>query len=317
VGDGLPVAVMGVINVSPESFHAGSVRHGHDVLATAQAMVDAGAALIDVGARSTAPYLPTEITDAEETARLLPAVALLAAKLAVPVSADTCRPQPARASLEAGARVINDVSTLRDPAVARLVASHSASLVLMAAPQVGEGHRVGAAGVRRPQARGADPLARRLRSAAPAEVGRGMGRRTPATPPRRPSPAPVVTIRKILAEGLRRARAAGIPQPRIVVDPGIGFFRAERLAWDEWDASVLAGLASLRSLARPICVGVSRKSFIGAILDQPETSGRLSGSLAATAIAVLNGAAVIRTHDVQETRDAVRVAERIRQVGAR
>ena len=317
MGDGLPVAVMGVINVSPESFHAGSVRRLDDVLATAQAMVDTGAALIDVGARSTAPYLPTEITESEETARLVAAVELLAAKLAVPVSADTARPGPARAALEAGARVINDVSTLRDPAVARLVASHAASLILMAAPSVGEGHRGGAAGVRRPRARGADPLARRLRSAAPAKVGRETGRRTPAAPPRRPSPAPVVTIRKILADGMRRARAAGIPQPRIVVDPGIGFFRGERLTWDEWDARLLSGLASLRSLARPICVGVSRKSFIGAILERPETSERLAGSLAATAIAVLNGAAVIRTHDVLATRDAVRVAERIRRVGAR
>jgi len=146
VGDGLPVAVMGVINVSPESFHAGSVRRLDDVLATAQAMVDAGAALIDVGARSTAPYLPTEITESEETARLVPAVALLAAKLSVPVSADTARPAPARAALEAGARVINDVSTLRDPAVARLVASHAASLILMAARPVGAGRRAGARG---------------------------------------------------------------------------------------------------------------------------------------------------------------------------
>ena len=133
MGDGLPVAVMGVINVSPESFHAGSVHREADVLATALAMVEAGASLIDVGARSTAPYLATEITPGEETARLVRAIERLAAKLPVPVSADTCRPEPARAALEAGARVINDVSALSDPAVARLVASHSASLLLMAA----------------------------------------------------------------------------------------------------------------------------------------------------------------------------------------
>src|SRR6266403_607718 len=146
VGGGLPVAIMGVINVSPESFHAGSVRRDDDVLATALAMVDAGASLIDVGARSTAPYLPTEITAAEETARLVRAIERLAAKLPVPISADTCRPEPARAALEAGARVINDVSTLRDPGIARLVASHSASLVLMASAAVGAGGRGGAAG---------------------------------------------------------------------------------------------------------------------------------------------------------------------------
>jgi dihydropteroate synthase len=127
----------------------------------------------------------------------------------------------------------------------------------------------------------------------------------------------VVIIRKILLEGLRRARGAGIPQRRIVVDPGIGFFRHVDVPWHEWDARVLAGLASLRSLGRPVCVAVSRKSFIGAILDRPDTGERLAGSLAATAIAVVNGAAMIRTHDVAETRDAARVAERLRREAGR
>lgn len=136
VGDAFPVAVMGVINVSPESFHAGSVRTDADVLPTALAMVDAGATLIDVGARSTAPYLPTGISASEEAARLARAVERLAAKLPVPISADTCRTEPARVALEAGARVVNDVSALRDPALARLVATHSAGLVLMAAPRL-------------------------------------------------------------------------------------------------------------------------------------------------------------------------------------
>ena len=89
------------------------------------------------------------------------------------------------------------------------------------------------------------------------------------------------------------------------------------MAWDEWDARVLGALASLRSLGRPVCVGVSRKSFIGEILGRPDTSERLAGSLAATAVAVMNGASIIRTHDVAETRDAVRVAERLRAVSGR
>jgi dihydropteroate synthase len=127
----------------------------------------------------------------------------------------------------------------------------------------------------------------------------------------------VAIIRKIIAEGLRRARAAGIPRRRIVVDPGIGFFRDTGMPWDQWDAAVLVGLGSLRSLGRPLCVGVSRKSFIGKILDLRDTDDRLAGSLAATAIAVVNGAAVIRTHDVAETRDAVRVAERLRREASR
>jgi len=289
VGEAFPVAIMGVINVSPESFHAGSVRQGADVLPAALAMVEAGAVLIDVGARSTAPYLMTEITPAEEAARLGRAVERLAAKLPVPISADTCRAEPARVALEAGARIVNDVSALRDPGVARLVATHSAGLILMATASVGDGRAAAREG-RRPQ---------------------GRNRRPPRVA-RHPSPAPAVIIRKILAAGLARARAAGIPQRRIVVDPGIGFFRDVDMAWHEWDARVLVALASLRSLGRPVCVGVSRKSFIGKILDQPDTADRLAGSLAATAIAVANGASVIRTHDVAETRDAVRVAERLR-----
>ena len=97
------------------------------------------------------------------------------------------------------------------------------------------------------------------------------------------------------------------------MDPGIGFFRDEAIPWHEWDVRVLAELEALRGLGRPLCVGVSRKSFIGAIVGRADTGDRLAGSLAATAIAVVNGAALIRTHDVAETRDAVRVAERVRR----
>jgi dihydropteroate synthase len=279
VGSGSPVAVMGVINVSPESFHAGSVyRDDEAVLRAGLAMVEAGAALVDVGARSTAPYGFTALDEAEETARLAHAVALLVAKLPVPISADTPRAAPARAALEAGARVINDVSCLADPTLGRIVATHGASLVLMAAPVTG-----------------------------PSGVG-ARGRR-PAGSRR----SPVALVRTLLAAGLRRARAAGIPARRVVVDPGIGFFRDESVAWPEWDLRVLAGLPALRALGRPLAVGVSRKSFLGAVLDRPDTADRLAGSLAATAIAVAHGAALIRTHDVAETRDAVRVAQRLRE----
>jgi dihydropteroate synthase len=310
IGDGLPVVVMGVVNVSPESFHAGSVYQGEEaIVRAALGMVEAGAALIDVGARSTAPYLATEIDEATETARLGRAVELLAGKLPVPISADTARPEPARAALDAGARVLNDVSTLRDPVLARLIAARGASLILMAHPS---GERGGAVRARRPRAlrhrtvrddhttRGA-----RLRRS-------GTGRRALTAPPR--SPSPVGILKEILKDGLKRAGVAGIRAGRIVVDPGVGFFRDEGMAWHEWDVEVLAGLRGLRELGRPICVGISRKSFLGAIVERRETGERLAGSLAATAIAVVNGAAIIRTHDVAETRDAVRVAERVRAV---
>lgn len=269
LGPGLPVAVMGALNVSPGSFHAGSVHtQGADLLAAALAMVDTGASLIDVGARSTAPYGASTVDEAEERERLARAVEALAARVPVPISADTARPGPARAALDAGARIINDVSGLRDPAVAALVRERGAGAILMAFPKD-----------------------------MPSKLG------------------PVESVKGLLKEALERARIAGIPDEHIVVDPGIGFFRREAIAWDEWDAAVLAGLGELEALGRPLCLGVSRKSFVGAITGRPRTEDRLAGSLAATAVAVWNGATLIRAHDVAETLDAVRVVERIRRAG--
>jgi dihydropteroate synthase len=125
--------------------------------------------------------------------------------------------------------------------------------------------------------------------------------------------APVDAVAHLLSESLALAAAAGIPADAIVVDPGIGFFRRAGLPWHEWDCAVLARLERLRALGRPICVGLSRKSFIGALTGEPDPAGRLPGSLAATALAVLGGAAVIRTHDVAETRQAVQVAQAVRR----
>ena len=325
---------MGVLNVSPESFHAGSVHTAGDaLLGAALTMVEAGAALIDVGARSTAPYRETDISDADERARLARAVEVLASKLPVPISADTARPGPARAALDAGARVINDVSGLRDPDVARLVAERGVGVILMASPLGAEAGLVGGAGR---GARGVETTTRHA-SAAPLRLGSirarsvrrrsaGTGRFDPSrTPPHAsdepglgagPIPengGPVEIVMALLALGLERARAAGISDERIVVDPGIGFFRNEGMPWDAWDARVLAGLGALGALGRPLCIGVSRKSFLGAITGRQATDERLAGSLAATALAVWNGAALIRTHDVAETLDAVRVAERVRE----
>jgi len=270
LGRGLPVAVMGALNVSPESFHPGSVHtESSDLIDAARAMVDAGAALIDVGARSTAPYGTATVGDEEERERLASAVEALAAKIPVPISADTTRPGPARAALDAGAQIINDVSGLRHPEVSALIRERDAGAILMAFP-----------------------------GRAPSGL------------------SAIGSVKALLEESLGRAREAGIPDERVVLDPGIGFFRGERMSWDEWDASVLAGLGELDSLGRPLCVGVSRKSFLGAIIGRPRTEDRLAGSLAATAVAVWNGASLVRTHDVIETLDAVRVAERIRRAGS-
>jgi dihydropteroate synthase len=237
------------------------------LLQAGEAMARAGAAWLDVGAMSTAPYLEARIPEAQEADRLHWAVGLLTTKLDLPVSADVSRVGPARAALEAGARVINDVTGLvGDPALARLTAESGAALVVMAAPATGV-----------------------------------------------PVGDPVITVRVALERSLAIARAAGIPDGRILVDPGIGFFRGDGVVWPEWDCRVLAGLPALRAFGRPLFVGVSRKSFIGAVAGVADPAARLPGSLAAAAAAVLGGAHVIRAHDVAETVQAVRVAQAIRR----
>jgi dihydropteroate synthase len=127
-----------------------------------------------------------------------------------------------------------------------------------------------------------------------------------------PPGEPVEVAAALLEESLGIARAAGVPREAIAIDPGIGFFRDRDMPWHAWDCAVLAGLDRLRALGHPICVGVSRKSFIGALADERDAGGRLPGSLAATAVAVMSGAHLIRTHDVAETVQAIRVAEAVR-----
>lgn len=129
--------------------------------------------------------------------------------------------------------------------------------------------------------------------------------------------APVTMVMSLLQRCSRRARAAGIDRERIVLDPGIGFFRRAAVPWHEFDCVLLGQLARLRQLRRPLLVGVSRKSFIGRLAGRADPKDRLYGSLAATAIAVYNGAALIRTHDVAATRDAVRIAAAVREAGDR
>lgn len=266
VGDGVPVRVMAVLNVSPESFYQGSVHVGPErLIEVTRAMVDAGANIIDIGAMSTAPYLKTHVAEEEEAARLSQAINMIAGQVNVPISADTKRAQPARAALAAGARIINDVGGLKhDPEMAEVIAHSGAGVIVMASeitPQAG---------------------------------------------------TPITRIRATLKESLQIAAQVGIPRDQIVLDPGIGFFRQPGIPWDEWDCIVLRELSSLRSLGFPLLVGASRKSFIGKILHQPNVADRLIGSLACAAIAVYNGAHIIRAHDVKETVEVVRMVERLR-----
>lgn len=265
-GPAHPVRIAGVINVGPGSFYRGSVINERTVIQRrAWELVSEGADFIDVGARSTAPYLADKTTLDEETELLGAAVEAIHDAVDLPISADTPRLAPLIAAVDAGAVILNDVLGLRDPAVAAFAAERGLDVILMAHP-------------------GDAP----------------------------PPPEPLATVRRELAQALERAWTAAIPEDRIVLDPGIGFFRPADFRWYEWDLEVLRELRRLEDLGRPLLVGLSRKSFIGAILDLPDPADRLPASLGATAIAVLNGASIIRTHDVAATRQAIVIAERLR-----
>ena len=270
VGDGCRVRVVGVINVSPESFYAGSVARTYGALRTlAVRMVEEGAAILDVGAMSTAPYIEGRIDVEEETRRMCAAIRTLRSVVHVPISADTQRARVAAAALAVGADIINDVSGLSaDPAMGA-VARSAQGLILMASEA-----------------------------------------KASSAPPMR-------MIAARLRQCLERARRADIAAARIVLDPGIGFFRRAAVPWHRLDCLVLSQLGRLRRLGRPLIVGVSRKSFVGKLTGRTDVGARLYGSLAAAAIAVYNGAALIRTHDVAATVDVVRVAEAMRAAATR
>jgi dihydropteroate synthase len=265
IGDGQPVRLVGVINVSPESFYGGSVAtDAAALIEKARVMVSDGADILDVGAMSTAPYLRTQISEAEEISRMSAAIVALRSAVDVPLSVDTQRAAVAAAGLNAGATILNDVSGLSADTEMAGVARRAQGVILMA-----------------------------------------PGNRSTRQPP-------LQMIQHQFREILARADLAGIPTEQIVLDPGIGFHRGSELTWDDIDREIINGFNQLRGFGRPLLVGISRKSFVGKWTGKSDAADRLFGSLSATAIAVYNGAALIRTHDVAATCDAVRVSERLR-----
>ena len=270
IGDSKPVLVMGVVNLTKNSFYGGSVRTGTSEIASiAESMKKEGASIIDVGARSTAPYRKYDIPEHTESKLLAEAIRLISSKVSLPISADTTRYLPAKAALEEGASILNDVYGLTQKdsnKLARLAASKECSLLLAA-------HE---SRVHRPH-------------------------------------DPIVRIKDCLEKSIELAESEGVERDQITIDPGIGFFSDPNLSNVEWNCNAIARLEELRTFERPICVGVSRKRFIGSLTGDKPTDLRLHGSLAATAISVYNGAHVIRTHDVSATLEAVRVAEGTRK----
>jgi len=256
--------VMGVVNVTPDSFSdGGRWLEPEAALAHARRLRDEGADVLDVGAESTRPGAAPVPADAQWR-RLAPVIAPLAAEGAC-VSVDTASAEVAGRALEAGAKIVNDVSALGDPAMAAVVAAHDAGLVLM--------HMRG----------------------------------TPATMQDDPAYADVAReVRATLASRLEAARSAGIDPEHIALDPGIGFGKTVR-----HNLELVARLGVLADLGRPVLVGVSRKRFLGELSGRP-VDGRLEAGLAAAAVAVYEGARIVRTHDVAATVPALRIAVELR-----
>jgi len=259
-------AIMGVLNVTPDSFYDGGRREdAHQAIADGVVMAAMGADLIDIGGESTRPGAAA-VSEAEELARVLPVIRGLRKEVALPISIDTYKSAVARAALDAGADIVNDISALRfDPAMVALVAQEKVPVILM--------HMQG----------------------------------TPRTMQASPQYAAVVReVRDFLAAQLYDAMDAGIAPEAIVLDPGIGFGKTL-----DHNLQLLRGLPVLAALGQPLLVGVSRKTFIGKILNL-EPDQRLEGSLAAAVAAALAGANLLRVHDVGETRRALRVADALR-----
>jgi dihydropteroate synthase len=268
----LPLAhpcVMGVLNVTPDSFSdGGRFLDAAAAVDNAVRMVGEGAAIIDIGGESTRPgaaSVPVE----EELRRVIPVIERLRPRIAVPISIDTRRPAVMRAALSAGADIVNDVNALREPQALHAVANTDAAVCLV--------HMQG----------------------------------DPQSMQQAPNYYDVVTeVRDFLADRVAACRAAGIAEDRIVIDPGIGFGKTR-----EHNLRLISRLHDLVWIGRPILIGLSRKSTVGAITDRP-VEGRLAGSLARGTLAAWHGAAIIRAHDVAATVDAMKIVAALRGASA-
>ncbi|MCH7701932.1 MAG: dihydropteroate synthase [Planctomycetes bacterium] len=269
-----PPKIMGVLNVTPDSFSDGGRFMEPDAaVQRAHQMIADGADIVDVGGESTRPGANAVPAD-EQIARILPVIrALRETRPTVPISVDTRLAHVAEAALQAGASIINDVSALEyDIAMGKLVAKTGAGLVLM--------HMRG-----RPEFRFADP--------------------TTHGPPVYDDV--VAEIKTYLQNRLKAVLTLGIDASRLVIDPGFGFGKNP-----EQNLTILRRLDEFVELERPLMVGMSRKRFIGAALAEPIPEQRLYGSLACVAAATLAGAHIIRVHDVSESFQVVRTCAAIR-----
>lgn len=259
------VLIMGILNVTPDSFYDGGYYFEKDkACRRAETIVKEGAQIIDVGGMSTRPgSLPVGLE--EEVERIIPVVEYISKNYDILVSADTYRSEVARRAIDAGAHIINDISGFSmDSNMVKVIAEGDVSVVVM--------HIKG----------------------------------TPENMQKNPEYEDVVNeIYDYLEDRTNMAINSGIKPEKIIIDPGIGFGKTL-----EHNLEILNKVYEFRMLGYPVMVGASRKSFIGGILDLP-VEERLEGSLAAAVYSIVNGANILRVHDVAETIRAVKVARRI------
>ncbi len=270
---GRRTCIMGVLNVTPDSFSDGGNFYTRDAaVVQAERMVEEGADIIDIGGESTRPYSDS-VSAEEELRRVIPVIEALVEHISIPVSIDTTKAVVARQALAAGAAIINDISALRlDPNMCALAAESGAPVILM--------HMLG----------------------------------TPKTMQVEPGYTDVVAeVGDFLFGTVAAAVKGGIERDRLIIDPGIGFGKAM-----SHNLQIIQNLAKLQDLDLPILVGPSRKAFIRTLLKdtdgddiQPDMPVVGTGTLAAVCTAVLNGAHMVRVHDVEATRAAVKIVDAI------
>jgi dihydropteroate synthase len=262
--------VMGVLNVTPDSFSDGG-RWGSATAAIAAglAMAAEGADIVDVGGESSRPGAAS-VSCEEESRRVLPVIEALASQSGAIVSVDTSKPEVAREAMRLGASVLNDITGLRQPAMRRLVRESGAGAILM--------HMRG----------------------------------SPATMQNAPFYEDVVSeVGGFLQESLRLCIEEGIAPEQILLDPGIGFGKTV-----QHNALLLRNLGGLRSLGRPLALGVSRKSFLGALNGSPAMEDREWPTVALTSFARSQGVALLRVHEVRANAEALRMTEAILEASA-